>query len=34
MEEVVLLQAPLVVDLRSGKNWGEMYSYGQKDLFS
>jgi DNA polymerase-1 len=34
MEEVVKLQAPLVVELRSGRNWGEMYSYGQKGLFS
>jgi DNA polymerase-1 len=25
MEEVVLLQAPLAVELRSGGNWGEMY---------
>lgn len=33
MEEVVHLQVPLVVELRSGKNWGEMYSFGQKDLF-
>jgi DNA polymerase-1 len=33
MEEVARLRVSLVVDLRSGKNWGEMYSYGQKDLF-
>ena len=33
MEEVVLLQAPLLVELRSGGNWGEMYSYDQKREF-
>jgi len=25
MEGVVALKAPLVVDLRAGRNWGEMY---------
>jgi len=30
MEEVVSLQTPLLVDLRSGGNWGEMSSYGRK----
>ncbi|MDD2901760.1 MAG: DNA polymerase I [Syntrophales bacterium] len=29
MEEVVRLQAPMVVELRSGENWGEMSPYGQ-----
>jgi DNA polymerase-1 len=29
MEEVLLLQAPLVVELRSGENWGEMAPWGQ-----
>ncbi|MBI4643552.1 MAG: DNA polymerase I, partial [Deltaproteobacteria bacterium] len=32
MEEVVQLKAPLVVELRSGPNWGEMSRYGQKDV--
>jgi DNA polymerase-1 len=30
MENVVHLQAPLEVDLRTGQNWGEMYPYGKK----
>ncbi|RJR38725.1 MAG: DNA polymerase I [Deltaproteobacteria bacterium] len=30
MEEVILLKAPLAVELRSGRNWGEMSRYGQK----
>ena len=30
MENVVLLQVPLEVDLRTGPNWGEMYPYGKK----
>ncbi len=33
MEEVVLLQAPLLVEMRSGGNWGEMHPFGQKRLF-
>jgi DNA polymerase-1 len=31
MEEVIQLRAPLVVELRSGRNWGEMTRYGRKD---
>jgi DNA polymerase-1 len=30
MEEVVPLQAPLVVELRSGGNWGEMHHFSQE----
>ncbi len=31
MEEVIQLRAPLVVELRSGRNWGEMSRLGPKD---
>ncbi len=31
MEEVVRLQVPLTVDLKTGENWGEMYPYEKKD---
>jgi DNA polymerase-1 len=30
MEEVVHLKVPLTVELRTGKNWGEMYPYEKK----
>jgi DNA polymerase-1 len=31
MEEVAKLKVPLVVDLRTGPNWGEMAPYGRED---
>jgi DNA polymerase-1 len=30
MENVAPVTVPLTVDLRTGKNWGEMYPYGEK----
>jgi DNA polymerase I len=32
MENVVQLQIPLEVDLRTGQNWGEMYPYEKKQI--
>jgi DNA polymerase-1 len=31
MEGAVALKVPLTVELRTGKNWGEMYPYGKKN---
>ena len=33
MEEVILLEVPLLVELRSGGNWGEMSPLVPKDIF-